>query len=141
MNEQANMQLVEQAYQHVGAGKVESLLNILATDVQWELPEMPNVPFAGSWKGREQVRQFFNRMADVQDIVEFQPREFIAQGDKVVVFGRFTMHVKATGRASRSEWAHVWTFKDGSVTHMREYVDTLAVSQAHALSHADSQTR
>src|SRR5262245_22594462 len=134
MNEQANVQLVEQAYRNVGAGDIQSLLKILATDVLWEMPEIPNVAFAGTWKGREQVGQFFRRMADVQDIVEFQPEEFIAQRDKVVVLGRFTMHIKATGRASRSEWAHVWTIKDGSITHMREYVDTLAVNQAHTVS-------
>jgi ketosteroid isomerase-like protein len=39
--------------------------------------------------------------------------------------------VKATGKESRSEWAQVWTVKDGVITHMQEYVDTAAVSRAH----------
>ena len=39
-------------------------------------------------------------MSEVQDVVEFKPEGLIAQGDKVIVLGRFTMHVKATGRAS-----------------------------------------
>ena len=46
---------------------------------------MANVPFAGTWKGRQQVEQFFSRMSEVQDVVEFEPEEFIAQGDKVIV--------------------------------------------------------
>jgi uncharacterized protein len=50
-----------------------------------------------------------------------------------VVLGRFVMHVKATGKESRSEWAHAWTVKEGVITHMQEYVDTAAVSRAHTV--------
>jgi hypothetical protein len=60
MNEQANRQLVQQVYQSVKAGDVQSFLNLLAEDVQWQLPEMKNVPFAETWHGREQVGQFFS---------------------------------------------------------------------------------
>ena len=60
MNEQANTRLVRQAYQSVQAGDFQSLLNALAEDVQWQLPEMENVPFAGTWHGREQVGRFFS---------------------------------------------------------------------------------
>jgi ketosteroid isomerase-like protein len=76
-------------------------------------------------------------MAEVQDVVEFEPEEFIAQGDKVVVLGRFTMRIKATGRDSSSAWAHVWTLQGKMVSSVREYVDTLAVSRAHNLALAD----
>ena len=131
MSEQANVQLVQQIYGNIAAGDVATVLGALAADVQWVMPEIPNVPFAGSWQGREQVSQFFRRLTDAQDVVEFVPQTFIAQDDTVVVLGRFTMYVKATGRESRSEWAHAWTVKDGKITRMREYVDTAAVSRAH----------
>lgn len=112
-------------------GDIPSFLNVLAENVLWIVPDMPNVPFAGIWQGREQVGQFFRRMVKVQDVVEFEPEEFIAQGEKVVVLGHFTMRVKATGKLSRSQWVHVWKAEGGQVSYMREYVDTLAVSQAH----------
>ena len=86
--------------------------------------------------GRDEVAQFFGQMAEVQDVVEYQPEEFIAQGDTVVVLGRFTMHVKATGKDSRSRWAHVWKVENGRASYVREYVDTLAVSQAHGMPNA-----
>jgi uncharacterized protein len=133
MNEQANLRLVQQAYQSIGAGDVQSLLKSLAEDVQWHVPEMENVPFAGTWRGREQVGQFFGTVAQAQDVVEFQPEDFIAQGDKVVVLGHFSQRVKSTGRISVSAWAHAWTIEGGKVTHFREYVDTAAVSRAHTV--------
>ena len=48
MNEQTNTRLVQQAYQSVKAGDFQSFLNALAEDVQWQLPEMENVPFSGT---------------------------------------------------------------------------------------------
>ena len=132
MNEQANTQLVQGAYISFNAGDIPSFLNKLAADVRWELPEMTDVPFAGTWIGREQVKRFFSRLAEVQDVLEYEPEEFIAQGETVVVLGRFAMHVKGTGRDSRSAWAHVWKIEQGTVRSVREYVDTLAVSRAHS---------
>jgi ketosteroid isomerase-like protein len=127
---------VKQAYQLFKAGDIASFLNLLTENVLWVLPEMTNVPFAGTWKGHQQVRQFFRRLHEVQEIVEFVPEEFIAQADKVVVLGRFTMHVKATGKTSRSDWVHVWTVEGDRASAVREYVDTLAVSRAHELGPA-----
>jgi uncharacterized protein len=131
MNEQANTRLVHQAYQLIHAGDLPAFLTLLADDVQWQIPAMVNVPFAGIWQGRQQVGEFFRTMAEVQEQVEFAPEHFVAQDDKVVVVGRFVSRVKATGKESRSEWAQVWTVKNGAVTHMQEYVDTAAVSRAH----------
>lgn len=131
LSEETNVKLIQLAYQSISAGDIRSFLNVLAEDILWIVPDMANVPFAGIWQGREQVGHFFRRTAEVQDVVEFEPEEFIAEREKVVVLGRFTMHVKATGKLSRSQWVHVWTIEGGQVNYMREYVDTLAVSQAH----------
>jgi uncharacterized protein len=95
------------------------------------MPDMDNVPFARKWHGREGVAQFLTKVAEVQDVVELEPEEFIAQGDKVVVLGHFTMRIKSTGREFSSDWAHVWTVQDGQVSDFYEYVDTAVVSKAH----------
>jgi uncharacterized protein len=131
MNERENTHLVLRAYQSVKTGDMQALLNLMASDVVWSLPDMPNVPFAGTRRGRDQVAKFFSIMADVQDIVEFAPEQFVAQAEKVVALGHFTMRIKATGKLAQSKFAHVWTIEGNQVTEMREYVDSLAVSQAH----------
>ena len=131
MNEEENSRLIQKAYQQLRTADIPSFLNSFAEDVEWELPEMENVPFAGKWQGREGVGQFFNKVLDVQDTVEFVPGEYIAQGDKVVVLGHFLMRIKSTGREFSSDWAHVWTVKNGKVTRFYEYVDTAVVSKAY----------
>jgi len=115
-------------------------LNSFAEDVQWQLPEMGNVPFAGTRQGREGVRQFFSKVFEAQDVVEFEPQEYIAQGDKVVVLGRFLIRIKETGRDFASDWAHVWTVQGGKVKRFYEYVDTGAVSRTHTTAQTVAKT-
>jgi uncharacterized protein len=131
MSEQENTRVVQDAYQNMQKGDARAFLNLLANEVEWRLPAMEQVPFAGAWHGRQGVEKFFGAVAASQEMMEFQPDQFIAQGDTVVVLGCFVMRVKATGRISRSDWAHVWTLKRGEVAVFREYVDTAAVSAAH----------
>lgn len=131
MTEHENTGVVQRAYQSVGRGDIPGLLNLMAADVEWWLPQMEHVPFSGVWHGRKGVQDFFAAVAASQDVLEFAPEQFIAQGDNVVVLGSFAMHVKSTDRISRAHWAHVWTFRHGQIVHFREYVDTAAVSAAH----------
>ena len=131
MDEPENARLVQRAYERMASGDLDSLDNLFDAEIEWRLPAMGHVPFAGTWRGIQGVRQFFQKLSETQDVVEFRPDEFIAQGDKVVVLGHFVMRVKSTGRESASDWAHVWTVTGGRITHFREYVDTAAVSRAH----------
>jgi ketosteroid isomerase-like protein len=135
---QENTRLVQQAYEKFGAGEVEAFVNLLDSEIEWIVPAMESVPFAGTWRGREGVRKFLRKLAETQEVVEFRPEQFVAQGNTVIVLGRFVMRVKATNRESASDWAHVWTIAAGKIAQVREYVDTAAVSHAH---HAAARSR
>src|SRR5262245_5517684 len=134
MNEQENIRLVQQAYEAMATGDVESLLKLMDLDVEWHMPAMEDVPFAGARFGHNGVREFAYLLADSHEVVEFVPEQFIAQGKIVVALGRFTMRVRATGRKIVSDWAHAWTIDGGKITFFREYVDTAAVVRGHAMS-------
>ena len=64
------------------------------------------------------------------DIAFFEPAEFIAQGDKVVVLGSSKATVKSTSRSYETDWVHVFTVKDGKVTNFAEFFDTAAATKA-----------
>ena len=134
MGAREHTRLVEQVYESFRARDVTSLMNALGPGIEWQLPEMENVPFAGTWRGHDGVGRFLQILTETQEIVEFRPDQFVAQGNTVIVLGHFLMRVKATGRNSHSDWAHVWTIEAGKVTHFREYVDTAAVIGAHSVS-------
>ena len=131
MSEQDNVKTVQQAYASFKNGDIQTLLGLMSDEVGWQLPEIDNVPFSGSRQGREGVKQFFSMLADSQDVQSFEPREFIAQGDKVVALGSYRWRVKSTGREFGGDWAHVFTVLDGKITGFQEYMDTAAAVAAY----------
>ncbi len=126
----SNVELVRDIWAAIGEGDQQLVSKLLAEDIVWTIPEMPNVPFAGCWQGRQKVREFFDVVDAVQEVIEFAPKEIVAEGSKVVVLGHFANRIRKTGRISRSNWAQVWTVRNGQVVSMNEFVDTHAVISA-----------
>ncbi len=135
MSEQ-NVAVVQQVYNNFKAGNIQALLDMLPDNVTWHLPEIEGVPFAGKRTGRDAVRDFFVGVEANQETLEFEPREFIAQGDKVVSLGHYRWRVKTTGREFSSDFAHVFTIRDGKIVSFQEYTDTASAARAYQKSAA-----
>jgi ketosteroid isomerase-like protein len=131
MSDQDNTAVVRKAYENFKTGNIEALLGQMSEDVDWHLPDIEGVPFAGARRGTGQVGEFFSTLADVQDTLAFEPREFVAQGDKVVVLGDYSWRVKKNGREYGSDFAHVFTVRDGKIVAFHEYMDTAAAADAY----------
>jgi uncharacterized protein len=129
--EQENIKLVQQIYEHFKRGDIKALLKLLSANIEWQLPEIENVPFAGKRRGHEEMGQFFESLVDTQEVQHFDPREFIARGDKVLALGHYAFRVKSTGREFGGDFAHVFTVHDGKVVRFHEYMDTAAAAAAH----------
>src|SRR5947209_17897070 len=130
MSEPENLRVVQKAYENFKTGSVEALLGQMSDDVDWRLPDIEGVPFAGARRGRGAVAEFFSTLADAQDTLAFEPREFVAQGDKVVALGTYKWRVKKNGREHGGDWAHVFTVREGKIAGFHEYMDTAAASGA-----------
>ena len=81
-------------------------------------------------RGATQVREFFETVYASVEVRTFEPCEFVARGDRVVVFGGWTGRVKTTGRGYASDWVMAWTVKNGKVTTFRSYEDTHVMASA-----------
>jgi uncharacterized protein len=130
MSEQENLGVVRKAYENFKTGDIGSLLGQISDDVSWRLPQTEGVPFAGGRQGRGEVAEFFSALADSQDALAFEPREFVAQGEKVVALGSYRWRVKKNGREYGGDWAHVFTVRDGQIVGFDEYMDTAAAEAA-----------
>jgi uncharacterized protein len=84
------------------------------------------IPWAGTHRGRDGVGEFFSLLGQNLDFEQFEPREFVAQSDTVVVLGDERSLVKPTGRTFEQEWAHVYTLRDGKIAKGRFLEDTAA---------------
>lgn len=67
-----------------------------------------------------------------------EPREFVAQGDRVLVVGFAKGKIKATNKTFRDDWVFAITVRNGKLTNIREYVDTQALARAARVSNAQA---
>jgi ketosteroid isomerase-like protein len=132
MSERENVKLVQDAYAAFGRGDIPAIIESLADDVDWQFKGPASVPWAGHWRKRQDVPEFFKRIAEAVDVESFEPGEYVAQGDSVVALGRFAGKAKPTGRRFEIEWAMAWTVRGGKVTRYRQYTDTATIAEAHA---------
>jgi hypothetical protein len=131
MDTSQNKQLVMRAYEMYKNKDVKGILALCDDKVEWIAPDSDYVPFAGSHHGRDQVAQFFSQLEQSQDVIRFEPHNFIAEGDKVAVTGAASWHVKTTGLTYDSPWVHVFTLRDGKIARFEQYAHTAAAETAY----------
>src|SRR5437870_8611518 len=91
-----NTRLVQSAYEAFGRGDMAAFAEVMADDIEWVDPGDPDDdPNAGTFRGKEAVLGWFGGLAATLDYTTFEPREFIAQNDKVVslVYSEATVRV------------------------------------------------
>lgn len=130
MDTTQNKQLVMQVYEKYKNKDVKGILALCDDRVEWIGSESDYIPFAGNYHGKDQVAQFFMKLDQSQDVIDLEPRDFIAEGDKVTVTGTSSWHVKSTGLTYDSPWAHVFTLRDGKIARFQHYEHTAAVEAA-----------
>ena len=124
MTEQKNTKVVQDAYAAFQRTDIPAIINSLTDDIDWQVLGPPELPIAGVRKGKPEVNRFFKQVAELWNFERFDPRQFIEQGDIVVVLGYYGGTAKESGRKFAAEWAHVFTVKNGRIAKFREYTDT-----------------
>jgi ketosteroid isomerase-like protein len=134
MSEAQNTKVVQDAYAAFGRGDIPALLALMADEIHWQpvIGTAAHVPFSGQRTGKAGVAEFFKQVAESEDFQRFEPREFVAQGDKVVAIGYYCATAKTTGKRFESAFAMVFTVRDRKIAAFREFTDSAAVNAAFA---------
>jgi uncharacterized protein len=131
MSEAENTQTAKDAYAAFGRGDIPAVLGVMTDDIEWVFPGPADVlPNAGTFTGTEAVGAWFGTLDANLEFQVFEPREFIAQGDKLVALVHIENTVRSTGGKVAVDEAHVWTFRDGKVARFQVYTDTAAAAAA-----------
>ena len=138
MSEQQNLDVVRSLYTAFGRGDLQGIVAALDPQVSWLTPGAPDLPTGGLRQGIPAVREFFGLLLNTFEIADFQPKDFLAAGDKVVVLGTSREGPKRSGRLVDFRWVHVFTFRNGRIVAFEEPADVSELvaefrrSQAHA---------
>ena len=128
MSIEKNIQTVKDFFAALGRGDREALLALVAEDIECIIPGEA-WPLAGTYRGHAGLA---NLLGTASKSIETstEPREFVAQGDRVLVIGFARGKIKATNKTFEDDWIFAITVRDGRLTSIREYVDTQALARA-----------
>ena len=84
----SNLQIIQQAYADFADQKIDNIVQICTENVVWGSYKVPGALASGTFYGKEGVQEFFSNLREQIEYSAFEPREFLVQGDRVVVLGR-----------------------------------------------------
>jgi ketosteroid isomerase-like protein len=119
-----NVEVIQQAFADFGSGNIQGILDACTNDTVWTGAENPTVPIAGTFKGKDEVMQFFSRLSEEVDYTSFEPKEFFSDKDAVIVLGHHAAKVKKTGKNYDHDWCMIFRLRDKKVYHYTVFVDT-----------------
>ena len=129
MSIQENIQTVKDFFAAMGGGNKQDLLALVADDFEWIIPG-EDWPLAGTHRGHAGLTDVLQKASEEMEISTSERREFVAQGDRVLVVGLATGKVKATNKTFKDDWVFAITVRNGKLTNIREYIDTQALARA-----------
>ena len=128
MSSEKNVQTVKDFFAAIGRGDKEGLRALVAEDIEWIIPG-EDWPLAGTRHGHAGLADLLETASKSIE-TSTEPREFVAQGDRVLVVGFARGKIKATNKTFEDHFVFAITVRDGRLTSIREYVDTQALARA-----------
>jgi ketosteroid isomerase-like protein len=116
---EGNLELIQGGYEAFGRGDIPAVLDIMADDVEWSVPEV--LPHGGRYSGKQEVMGFFEKLGSIWEGFDLDIEDFVASGDRVCVIGRASGAVD--GNQTGFGFVHAYTVRDGAVVKFDEYAD------------------
>ena len=125
-----NVQTIQEAFENFLQGNIAAVIESCTDDVEWGSYDNPEVPYGGTFKGKQGVLDFFTNLGSNVNYSVFEPRQFFPQGDDVVVLGRHEGTVKSTGKSFAHDWCFSFKLQNQKVKRFFAFVDTKDQAQA-----------
>lgn len=130
MKTATNIEVTQRLFAAFGAADIPAILELLDDQIVIEFYGPSTIPYAGTYRGRDEGRRFFETVLASVHIDQFEPQEFLADGNKVVVTGQLKLRAKTTGEGFASDFVHVITVKNGRWVRFRDFMNTAVAAEA-----------
>lgn len=128
----SNTDIIKGVYQAFAEGDIPGVLAAMHPNIEWN--EAENFPYADGnpYKGPQAILDgVFMRLGSEWENFAAVPDHMFGPGDDIVlVLGRYSGTVRATGKSVDAQFAHVWWLIDGRITRFQQYTDTAQVRDA-----------
>jgi ketosteroid isomerase-like protein len=129
---QAEIETLRALYEAVSRGDWDAALRDARPDFELIPPDQN--PLAGTYRGREAVRDFFAELWAAFDEVTVEPGQFSEAGDSIVVSMLLTLSPSGSGAEVQMHVTHLWTMRDGRPVRCRVFREREEALEAAGLS-------
>src|SRR5258708_17522239 len=119
MSIEKNVQIVKNFLAALGRGDRQGLLALSAEDIKWIIPG-EDWPLAGTHRGHAGLANLLQTASEKVETSLMERREFVAQGDRVLVVGFAKGRIKTTNRTWEDHWIFAITVRNGKLTDIWE---------------------
>jgi ketosteroid isomerase-like protein len=134
-DEAGNVEILKAAYKRwsdTKGGSVDDWMKICADNVAFgSLAQgaVPSAQYMTSYSSRDSLKSYFDGLARDWEMLSWEVKHFIAQGDRVAVVSHCVWRNKKSGKTVSTPKADVWKMSGGKAIEFFEYFDT---AQVHA---------
>ncbi|MED5057562.1 nuclear transport factor 2 family protein [Pseudomonas aeruginosa] len=124
--------VIEEFFRRTGSGEpVERMAELVSEQVDWFVAgDTGVVPWIGRKVGKAGAAEFYAQIRAQIASEEFEVRDILSQGNRVVALGVLASRVLRTGKLIESEFCFDFTVDNGEITRFRLFEDSFAVAQA-----------
>ena len=112
--------VVENMFTAFSSGDADAFVATVSDDTVWIYHGTQIIP-KGSFEKKEGVRAFYNNIMERTEIINFEPLQYIVEGNMVVVLGKEHQRVKRSGRELKQKWVQIYTVENNLITRMEEF--------------------
>lgn len=118
-------QVAKDLYAAFDRGDMAAVKALIAPDATWTYYGPPSaLPFGGVRRGPAGVADFFAKVDETLENPVAGQREFLVDGDTVIVPGFEESTVKSTGIRYHADNVHIFKIRDGKIVRFEEFIDS-----------------
>jgi ketosteroid isomerase-like protein len=119
--------VVEKMFAAFGSGNMEKFVETVSDDTVWIYHGTQIIP-KGVFEKKEGIRTFFKNIINKTEVINFEPQQYIVEGNMVVVLGREHQRVKRSGKELKQKWVQIYTVENDLITRMEEFATSEEVN-------------
>jgi ketosteroid isomerase-like protein len=126
-----NRDIIMALYAAFDSGAMDAVLALMADDIVWHEAENNKWADGNPYVGPQAVAAgVFGRVPEEYDSFAVEVGKVVADGDTVVMQGRYRAKVKGSGAEIAPQIVHWWTVRDGRIASFQQHADTFLLAEA-----------
>jgi uncharacterized protein len=128
---QTDVETLRHLYEAVSRGDWDAAFQDSRPDFELITPDQN--PIAGTYRGRDEIRGFFDELWAAFEEVTVQPEQFLELDDRILVDLVMQLRPSDSGAKVEMRIVHLWTMRDGKPARCKVFTQREQALEAAAL--------